>query len=61
MKIIRHQFTEQYIKEEDTVMHITCCGEWIDSQDAVAVDLFDGDEVEHCTKCAKIKSNIDGK
>ena len=49
MKIIRHKFTDEYLQEdgEDSVLHKTKCGEWIDAQDAVATEMFfDDDDIE---------------
>lgn len=52
MKVIKHTYTDEFVKEEDVVIHMAHCGEWVDSQDAVAIDiLFEKDEIELCAKC----------
>jgi len=52
MNVIRHKYTQEFVRDEDCVLHMAVCGEMVDSQDAVAVSiLFDEDEIEDCPKC----------
>ena len=58
MNVIRHIYTEHFVRDEDCVLHMALCDEMVDSQDAIAVDiLFEEHEIDDCIKCMNIQEN----